>query len=180
MKRVLSVVAVIAIAGLLIWVRSDESVSEDAKNALVAVGAISRGGPASAGLVKSGSAAVVPNGESAENFQRLVLQASESLPRVEALRGMSDPAMHHTPEIVLAAAENLGQLAEFLENHPEHKSAAAEFYQGCAQDSDGVASIRALCLHRVESVSRELGRRVDDDLYAAIPESVRELSRFLE
>ncbi len=76
--------------------------------------------------------------------------ARSSLPRISALRAQKPEDLHHAPEGVVAAGASIGELREYLENHPGEFREASRFFAECFKDSDVLPAIRALCLHTLK------------------------------
>ena len=102
------------------------------------------------------------------------------LPTKNQLQNLSAEEAHHTPRIVIEAGTKLGQVAEWLETHPETRKEARDFYARCAAQSGGIDSIRALCYYHFVKLTRELGLSDDGEIIAQVPQSIRELSEFLD
>lgn len=79
------------------------------------------------------------------DFKTLSRETLAKLPRKADLRNLSDEEVHETPAPVQAAGVELGRIAGELDRNPALKEAAAEFYIACAEESEFLNSVRALC-----------------------------------
>jgi hypothetical protein len=70
-----------------------------------------------------------------------------------ALQHLPQKEVHHTPTSVIQAANHLGDLTDYVEQHPETASKAVEFYRDCAMNQEFPLSIRAVCFSDYQYIS---------------------------
>ncbi len=76
-------------------------------------------------------------------FHQLISQAFEILPRVEVLKLHRDHSQ--PPPELLQAGTPFGQIEDSLRSNPSLAPQAVEFYRACADDTEMLFAIRALC-----------------------------------
>jgi hypothetical protein len=82
------------------------------------------------------------------NFAELAQKALDALPRIESIRA-SGVSVHQTPKALLDSSEALTQVSMALQDHPELAAEGVEFYRACANHSDLMTAVRAVCLQRL-------------------------------
>lgn len=116
---------------------------------------------------------------SQREFVEFLAEVSERLPKRAQVKNLSPQEVHGRPEILKAAAVDLGEIAQRLERDPSLRPAALEFYKDCALDGEVFRSIRALCFNRAQLLSVDLHQDVWDFDPKAIPKDVIELAKKL-
>ena len=114
-----------------------------------------------------------------EEFREFLEDTFDELPRVDELRKLSAEEVHSTPQMIREGAVLMGETAEKLEQHPELKPEALEFYQKCALETGVATSIRALCLNRALRLYAELHGKLWEFDREKIPDSLIELAKRL-
>lgn len=69
----------------------------------------------------------------------------DSLPTLDDMKDLSSDEVHHTPEVVLESAREIGRMIDAAEKNPELREKTVKFLLECAEASNVVASIRAVC-----------------------------------
>lgn len=69
----------------------------------------------------------------------------DSLPTLDDMKDLSADEVHHTPEVVLESAREIGKMIDAAEKNPELREKTVKFLLECAESADVVASIRAVC-----------------------------------
>lgn len=115
-----------------------------------------------------------------ERFAVLTDKVLRELPKVGDLQGLSEEETHGAPGAVRRAGASLGEIAEALDANPELAPQALEFYRGCATQSEGLKSVRALCLSNYQALADESGREPDPEVMGTMPQSVKDLAQGLE
>lgn len=69
----------------------------------------------------------------------------DSLPTNDDIKDLSPEEVHHTPELVLESAREIGKMIDAAEKNPELREKTVRFLLECAEASNVVASIRAVC-----------------------------------
>jgi hypothetical protein len=92
----------------------------------------------------------------------------------------NDEHLHHRPEAVANAAVPLGQLARLLTDNSLLIPDGIKFYRACAEKSELLTSVRALCLRNWIDWSKKIGMNTDGILSqfpAHIQYVAKEISR---
>lgn len=69
----------------------------------------------------------------------------DSLPTLDDMKELSADEVHHTPEVVIESAREIGKMIDAAEKNPELREKTVKFLLECAESSNVVASIRAVC-----------------------------------
>jgi hypothetical protein len=101
-------------------------------------------------------------------FNERTYQALSSLPKRKA---MAKSAVHQTPPEVVQAAIKIGEITDAWKQDADLREPAFQFYSRCADQIDGMPSIRAVCFSRARELSLELGQ----DLKLDVPKEVLDL-----
>lgn len=83
--------------------------------------------------------------EDLEEFSDRLKSAWDQIPTLVMLQQLPQEEIHQTPRAVLQAANELGDLNDYVEKHPEYSWKAAEFFKNCALNQEFPPSIRAIC-----------------------------------
>ncbi|WP_412472266.1 hypothetical protein [Halobacteriovorax sp. RT-2-5] len=115
---------------------------------------------------------VAPLDQSVEkNFEREL----NDLPIVSDIQKLSPSEVHHTPEIIKNAGELVGAIHAQAQAQPLKRYAAMTFFKSCAEDSEVIRSIRAVCLKKIYKLMPEW--KIATVLsHEKIPESVSSLA----
>lgn len=112
-------------------------------------------------------------------LHELEKSALAGLPTVAAVRENSAADLHDVPAEVIAAGRLFGELSAFLARNPGLVRDALPTYSACANDSEAVPSIRALCAFRLRVYVKEWDEAIRAE-YAKIPARIRELAKELD
>lgn len=79
-------------------------------------------------------------------FEKYLVQIQKELPVLGDFQRLSAREVHHTPDILVAAGEKMGTIADLLSRNTNYYSAGLIFYSNCYSRKDLPDSLRALCL----------------------------------
>ena len=102
--------------------------------------------------------------------QKLVLSL---MPTLNVLQSLPTREVHFPPQQLQAAALALGDLAQWLEDHPELALQSLEFYKTCTEHEDFPSSVRASCLLDLRTWTQRLGLAPSD---VKVPKSILDLA----
>lgn len=109
---------------------------------------------------------------SEREFAEFASRTLEKLPTRAALEDLTDEEVHGTPEVINQAGEELAKIARLASEQPELRSPAFRFYRDCAQRSELILSIRALCLSNARTYA-PAQESMDEE---SIPANVRAIA----
>ncbi len=138
----------------------------------------------------SSSSQIKKDEGSNESFEALTKRVLESIPTKAALRQLSPEETHHTPALIMEAADKLGDVAEALDfklKHAEGNSSAKEkalqegiyFYHQCLDKKESPDSIRALCYTHYRELREKSGAPETPEEAQSIPSKIRSLADFV-
>ena len=79
-------------------------------------------------------------------FEKYLVRVQKEFPVLGDFQKLSAREVHHTPDILVAAGEKMGTIADLLSRNANYYSAGLNFYSNCYSRNDLPASLRALCL----------------------------------
>jgi hypothetical protein len=91
---------------------------------------------------------------SKQEFEQRVQNVLKTLPEFQQMQDLSEEEIHHTPEMLLAAGENIGDLLQVAQAQKSLQPLALQFLVECAQAKHVAVAVRAVCLSR----SLQMGR----------------------
>lgn len=109
-------------------------------------------------------------------FQELLKETENKLPRISDIKKLPPGALHRTPAPVMQAGKDLGLIKEVLAVHESYERSAAPFYEKCAKEKDRPTPVRALCLTNLIQVKKKNNERVN---IAEYPTDLVELTRMI-
>jgi hypothetical protein len=112
-----------------------------------------------------------------EQFKKLTNRIYDTMPTVKDLRNTTAEEAHHTPPVLVKAAEGLGEVAQALSDNPSLVHEAASFYKNCSYNAEFPKSVRAVCYSDFKNLNSEVVGEQSDS--AQIPEDVRSLAEKL-
>lgn len=122
------------------------------------------------------SASPLPASETPPILKEAFARAQEAFHKKAELAAASAKDMHHTPELVILAAQEFGAVVELDAAHPEASAAFESFYQTCARDEEVISVIRVQCLQRYVLRQKESEREA---ILSQFPEAIVRLYRAL-
>lgn len=113
--------------------------------------------------IQSKSGVVNPKEINSQNikssdYEKTLQKILNNLPRKSNLKSLDSSETHGTPKIIFHSAEKIAQIVDHLDNHPENKKIALQFFIECAKQEDIALSIRATCLSLARKTNKELNR----------------------
>lgn len=111
-----------------------------------------------------------------QDFNRMIHLIAQSLGTRDDIKELSDHEVHHIPPVVSLAGIALAHLKKTLNQRPEYREKAHDFYHQCVQDEQIVDSIRALCLTHMGLSARKSDIYFDIEAY---PEHLQRLAEII-
>jgi hypothetical protein len=87
-------------------------------------------------------------------FQKKADSAQESLPTSEKIQALSPEEVHNTPQPLIDASLQIGELAEAISRNPALGAQGMDFYGKCARRGELAVSVRAHCLHNLRALGK--------------------------
>lgn len=72
-----------------------------------------------------------------------------SLPVKADIQKLKDSEVHLTPEIIKEAGARIGSVHAQAQTDPAKRADAMKFFKSCAEDSEVISPIRAVCLSKI-------------------------------
>jgi len=102
-----------------------------------------------------------------EKFQQKLKAAQETMPTSEQLAELPEEQVHGTPQPLIQASIQIGEIAEAIAKNPALGEQGMEFYGNCARRRELAVSVRAHCLHNLRALGQKRGEEPDENGIAA-------------
>lgn len=124
--------------------------------------------------VKSFEVVEEPDAMSGELAKEYV-ETMEALPTVDEIRKLTEEEVHHSPVAVKEGGLLIGELHEAAQKDPARREDTLKFFKGCAENSELLPAIRAVCWKKTLSqiVEWKIFLPVAD---AEVPEDIKDLA----
>lgn len=101
--------------------------------------------------------------------------AMKQLPTMKDMEGLTEEEVHHTPDAVVEGGMLIGSLLEEAEKNPAKREETLKFFKSCAENSELMPAIRAVCWKRTLDQIPEwkIFLPISD---ADVPEDIKSLS----
>jgi hypothetical protein len=127
----------------------------------------------SLGPVSNSNIPTIPTVGVTENeLEELIQKTMAVLPEIGKLKFAPGEDPHQTPGQLIDAGNQLGELAEYLERHPEQFRSASGFYADCAAKESLVTAIRAVCYHALMLKRSEWQNGVSERISRVTPDVI--------
>ncbi|MCM2350879.1 MAG: hypothetical protein NDI69_12725 [Bacteriovoracaceae bacterium] len=115
--------------------------------------------------------AQVVSGESAKEYE----EAMEALPTVDDIKKLSEEEVHHSPVAVKDGGLLIGEIHEAAQKDPARREGTLKFFKSCAENSELLPAIRAVCWKKTLSqiVEWKIFLPIAD---ADVPEEIKALA----
>jgi hypothetical protein len=116
--------------------------------------------------------AVAPPAADLAEFQKKLDSTQDALPSSEKIETLPSEEVHNTPQLLIDASFQIGELAEAIAKNPALGAQGMDFYGKCARRGELAISVRAHCLHNMRELSKKQNQPASE---AGISESVQKL-----